>query len=456
MSHRKLILAAWVVSLLSCDTRAEESAMELFEQRIMPIFRSSKPSSCVQCHLASVDLKNYILPSHEQTFLSLRDQGLIDTANPSDSKILKLIRMGDSDRDEMAKRIHAKTRHKELEAFAAWIRACCEDKALLGQPKLSAAAVAGPAVSNEVIRHGRKDRVLDSFVRNVWSQRMRCFPCHTPDEIDQSNPMHVKPAERHREFVQRYGARMNIFKATPEQTMRSLLAGSHKASSKQLPMINLDEPAQSLLVLKPTSKLPPKDDNGKLGKPSSLSPVSHMGGLKMHVDDVSYKAVVAWIQDVADIEHERYASADDIPPDNWYPSQHVIRIKDVPESWPLLGRVQLVVHAHDDQGPMQAPLAFTQGLITPRRFANGSLMVLRSPQHEDDFDWDAAGVSLRPGRYTVKVYLDEDRRIESDPQAMLSEEEFRGQLTFTADWGQGFKNAELISAKELSAKERSK
>jgi len=57
---------------------AESEALALFEQRIMPIFRSPRPSSCVQCHLASVDLKNYILPSPEKTFLSLRDQGLID------------------------------------------------------------------------------------------------------------------------------------------------------------------------------------------------------------------------------------------------------------------------------------------------------------------------------------------------------------------------------------------
>jgi len=29
---------------------SEPSAVELFNQRIMPIFRSPQPSSCVQCH----------------------------------------------------------------------------------------------------------------------------------------------------------------------------------------------------------------------------------------------------------------------------------------------------------------------------------------------------------------------------------------------------------------------
>ena len=60
----------------------------------MPIFRSPNPSSCTECHLAGVDLKNYILPSHKRTFVSLRDQGLIDLENPGDSKILRLIAMG--------------------------------------------------------------------------------------------------------------------------------------------------------------------------------------------------------------------------------------------------------------------------------------------------------------------------------------------------------------------------
>ena len=116
----------------------EASALALFEQRIMPIFRSPQPSSCVQCHLASVDLKNYILPSPEKTFVSLRDQGLIDLSHPEKSKILTLIQMGEKDLDRGAKLIHAKTRQAEYEAFLAWIKACCSD------PKLRESAPAEP------------------------------------------------------------------------------------------------------------------------------------------------------------------------------------------------------------------------------------------------------------------------------------------------------------------------
>ena len=64
--------------------REHRSPAEIFDRRIMPIFRSAKPSSCVECHLSGVDLKNYILDSPEKTFVSLRDQGLIDRALPVD------------------------------------------------------------------------------------------------------------------------------------------------------------------------------------------------------------------------------------------------------------------------------------------------------------------------------------------------------------------------------------
>src|SRR5437762_5394011 len=103
---------------------AEPTPQEVFEKRILPIFKSSNPSSCTQCHLANVDLKNYILPSHEKTFVSLRDQGLIDLDKPEKSKILELINMREEARAGAAL-IHEKMRKVEHEAFAEWIKACC-------------------------------------------------------------------------------------------------------------------------------------------------------------------------------------------------------------------------------------------------------------------------------------------------------------------------------------------
>src|SRR5262249_42004909 len=143
---------------------------EVFEKRILPIFKSPDPSSCTQCHLAGVDLKNYILPSHEKTFLSLRDQGLIDLDRPADSKILRLINMREGDR-KGADLIHEKTRRAEYEAFAEWVKASCADPKLRNAAKLEKTDLAQPPRPAEVIRHARKDRLLESFEKNVWGMR---------------------------------------------------------------------------------------------------------------------------------------------------------------------------------------------------------------------------------------------------------------------------------------------
>jgi hypothetical protein len=175
---RALIFAIFFLTAPTAVVRGDDgpgtaSAIELFERPIMPIFRSPEPASCVQCHLASVDLKDYILPSQEKTFVSLRDQGLIDLDRPSESRILKLIQMGEEDLDRGALLIHAETRKAEYEAFAAWIAACCNDLRLRELPALAASELARPARPDAVIRHVRKSRLVDSFARIVWSQRMR-------------------------------------------------------------------------------------------------------------------------------------------------------------------------------------------------------------------------------------------------------------------------------------------
>src|SRR6476620_3743393 len=103
---------------LSLAADAKPTPKEVFEKRLLPIFRSPDPSSCVQCHLSGVDLKNYILPSHEDTFVSLRDQGLLDLDRPEKSKILALIKMGDGEGGGGAARVHQKARESEDEASA--------------------------------------------------------------------------------------------------------------------------------------------------------------------------------------------------------------------------------------------------------------------------------------------------------------------------------------------------
>lgn len=51
-------------ALEQLNAKEQEAAASLavFEKRILPIFRSAKPSSCSECHLSGVNLKEYIRP----------------------------------------------------------------------------------------------------------------------------------------------------------------------------------------------------------------------------------------------------------------------------------------------------------------------------------------------------------------------------------------------------------
>ena len=140
--------------------RAEDS-LKVFERRILPILNSKNASSCSECHLSGVDLKDYIRASQAETFAALRNGGLIDVDHPEKSKLLDFIARA----PEKPGLIKPEVRKAELEAFKAWITAAVAD------PKLLAATTkltVGPSVSDEVIRHARQDRVLQSFIDNIW------------------------------------------------------------------------------------------------------------------------------------------------------------------------------------------------------------------------------------------------------------------------------------------------
>ena len=431
---------------------SETDPVDIFNNRIMPIFESKDPSSCVQCHLSSVDLKNYILPSSDATFASLRDQGLIDLESPEKSKILTLIRMGEKDLDEGARLIHDKMRRVELDAFATWITTCVDDPRVRNLP--SAKKVAAPKVPDEVIRHARKSRVVDSFVRNVWSQRMRCFPCHTPHEIDPSNPRHKIAIKKQKEFAEQFGEsmvkRLALFRETPEATLSYLVESSAATPSDRLPLLDLNEPTKSLLLQKPLSKLPKKKEDGTFEDPSYRFPVSHMGGLKMHPNDQSYKSIVSWIQDYARVVQGRYETIDDLPADNWFPSQLVVRIKFVPESWKSGDVVQLFVHEWNNKTNTwnDEPIAFTQGTVTPRRMVNGALFLLGSDAARAA-EWKTEA-TLPAGRYLVKAYHDSDKKVAADATTILTQADYFGAAEVPkARWRKGFRFAEVVPGKKL-------
>ncbi|OAI54351.1 hypothetical protein AYO44_03520 [Planctomycetaceae bacterium SCGC AG-212-F19] len=275
-----IVIFCGILLLTAGDSypRAEEPApakptpQELFVARIMPIFSSPNPSSCTQCHLANIDLKDYILPSHEKTFRSLRNQGMIDLDNPAESKILKLIKRGAQDDNAGAALIHAKVRQAEYEAFAAWIAASASDPRLRNAPKLGAveANAEKEQFAAEIEAVAQTDKVLALFQRTIWAEGKRCSDCHMPG------------GKNNAKLVAKEGQKMNWIKQTPAATMKYIIDNK---------LVDTKEPEKSLMVRKP------------------LNEVEHGGGKKMMKGDACYKNYMTWLTEYAKSVNKASAQA---------------------------------------------------------------------------------------------------------------------------------------------------
>ena len=413
MAKMRFLLA--IVAFLPAAAPAvnDPSAAEIFERRIMPIFKSPNPSSCTQCHLAAVDLKNYILPSHEKTFLSLRDQGLVNLEKPAESKILRLINMG---KNEGASLVQQKVRDQELEAFASWIEASAADTKLRDAPKLSPAELAKPKRPDEVIRHARSDRVLETFIQNVWSQRFRCTGCHSPE------------GSQNAKLVKENGDEMTWIKQGPAATMEYLLSSR---------IVNAKAPDKSLLLMKPTNQ------------------VKHGGGQKMIAGDMTYKAFRAWLEEYAKTVNDKYAAASDLPKaaPAWVTcgSEHWVKITNTPPAWSdKLLQVSLFAWDAAKKAWEAEPVALNDRPV----FGKGKLwqhdLVLRAaPDSPRAQAWKGGKGSLPAGRYLVRVHVDLAGRLATDWKASLGKTEFAGEKEIEGPLPQGYGSMTVIDAGQL-------
>lgn len=380
-------------------------ARQVFEKRILPIFKSPDPSSCVQCHLAGVDLKHYIRSTHEETFLSLRDQGLIDLDAPEKSKILTLIRMSDPD-NAGAALVHEKARKAELAAFAVWVKASAADPKLRVAPKIAATDLAGPKRPAEVIRHARKDRLLVSFEQTVWAMRFRCMSCHT-----EGTPENKK-------LVAEHGERVAWVKAGgPAATLAYLRASK---------LIDPDKPENSLLVRKP------------------LNAVKHGGGQKFLPGDQGYKAYRTFLDDYARIVKDQYPDAASLPKPASGPARFGtdiwLKLTNTPPAWSDR-LVQVDVYAWDAAKGAWEPDAI--GTTDRKVWGQGklwqhNLLLLAAKGSNRSTAWREGRPTLPKGRYLLKVYVDGGDRLAADWMAVLGEQDYAGQVEVASDWPAGY------------------
>jgi hypothetical protein len=395
---------------------AESSPQQVFERRLLPIFNSPNPSSCTQCHLAGVDLKRYILPSHEKTFLSLRDQGLIDLDRPADSKILRLIQMGEKDKG--ATLIQEKVRKAEYDAFAEWIKVSCADPRLREAPPLPPGELGGPKRPVEVIRHARADKVLEAFEKNIWSQRFRCIVCHMPGGAENAK------------LVAKNGERVSWIKAEgAEATMRFLMGSK---------LVDTSQPERSLLLRKPLQ-----------------DGIKHGGGQKMLPGDMAYKAFRTWLEDYAAVVGDRYTRTTDLPRDKdgpqHYGSEIWIKLESTPPAWAdrLLQVSVYAWHARSEEWE-QEPIAVSDRAVSGAlQLWQHNLILLAAPGSSRARSWESGSATLPSGRYLLKVHVDTNGRLQRDWRSELGKSESVGQLAIEARWPEGYGNMTVLASARL-------
>ena len=374
-------------------------SLEVFKQRIVPIFQSPNPSSCSECHLSGIDLKNYIRPTEKETFAALVHGGLIDTENPDASKLLEFIER----RPEAPSLIKDEVRKLELEAFRTWIHAAVANPELGDSQQ--APGVIGPSVPLEVVRHARTDRVMQSFLENIWTEVGRCAACHSPD--------------RNQEKVEEFGEEVSwIVLNDPLTTLNYMV---------EYKLIDTDAPEQSLLLKKPTLQ------------------VDHGGGEKMVVGDRTYKQFRRFIDDYAATVHGRYSSADQLPEPS--PEQSVVtdiwlKIEGVPAKYDKK-LLQVDLYRWKENGWSKDRVATSDRPI----FGGGNLwqhsLSVTAPRDAKEAQ-QLNKQQLQPGRYLAKLYIDQEGKLESDFRYELGEDEFVGQIELESQWPAGYGKMTIV------------
>jgi hypothetical protein len=250
-------------------TCGEAGALALYERKIAPLFAEDRPSTCSQCHLPGVDLGLFARGTPCETFACLAEQGLVDADNPDESVILSWIGRAEPE----SSLITAATIAEEHTAFAQWIdytAGCgiCRDAECPKAAEVTCErsfAVDGEVDLPAVDPGGCSSPALEVvFQAAVYEERGRCSPCHYADSEDETAPGFIEVAFDCDEASLR--------------TLNNVLREGY---------VNLSQPDQSLLLLKPLAE-------GMGGLP-------HGGGDKFaDADDPGYRSMKYFI--------ERYAA----------------------------------------------------------------------------------------------------------------------------------------------------
>ena len=378
-----------------------EDSLQVFQRRILPIMNSQNPSSCAECHLSGVDLKDYIRPSQSETFAALRQGGLIDVDHPEKSKLLDFI----ARTPEKPGLIKPEVRMAELAAFRAWITTAVTDPQLLAA---KTDKVIGSSLPDEVIRHARQDHVLQSFIDNIWLESGRCAGCHSSDQ--------------NTEQVKKHGEQMSwITPGDPAATLQLL---------RDNELIDLDTPEKSLFITKPTMQ------------------VKHGGGQKMVIGDRSYQQFLAFMTDYAAVTKGSYQSVSDLPqpsPLVYAATDAWLKITDIPQRYSTMV-LRAEVYPAEGTGWAKTPLVVGDRNIAGDRKLWQQHMSL-SLERGSEFvktmaTTDKSQRQIPGGKYLLRIW------VASVDDFTAGRVEAQGEMfetTLTTQWPGGYANMTTVA-----------
>jgi hypothetical protein len=402
MNMTALASLIFIVTGLDCAASAAETAGEIFTRRILPLAKADKPSSCAECHAAGVDLAQYIKDDAATTFGALRAAGLVNSEQPEKSKLLEFIGRAPEKSDPSI----AKLRAEELAAFRTWITAAAKD------PQLASATIrnetVGPTLPPEVIRHARRDRVLASFIENIWIERERCAGCHSPD--------------KNQRVVKEHGEQISWI--VPNDAAGTL------AKIIDHGLINLADSRRSKILQKP------------------LGEVEHGGHVKFTWGTRTDKQFRRFLEDYVATVNGQYQTAADLPK----PADHVavataqhLRMTDIPSEFGgKLTRIDLYRWA--DAGWSAAPVASIDGRVNPKNgMFQGVVFAFLSRTSEIAKEVETRR-QLPGGRYLAKFYVDNNDNAAKNRDYELGPADLIGQVEFDGPWPAGYQPPKIIQA----------
>lgn len=229
----------------SCASRTDDGpacqtvATDVYHSRIQPLLKEENAKTCNQCHLSGVDLKSFVRSTPCETMACLTERGLVDLATPADSKILGWILRAKPD----SKLITEDVIRAEHDGFLQWIEAAaacpegCEGVSC-GTPRGASACNLGPAPNEPSLAPTTfdcSDRAIEQlFYDDVYAFRDRCFPCHFSSEE------HATAA------APRWIRNDGNCATSSVETLRII---------ERRGLMNLEDPEQSLLLLKPLAEV---------------------------------------------------------------------------------------------------------------------------------------------------------------------------------------------------------